>query len=132
MSALGWALATGVLHVVVVAVVVGPLIWWRSRRRREPVLDAGGWRTLVAAVAIYLGAIAVLHLPRVGFFAELAWNWQNKLLLLVVLVAVVTLSPSLSWWDVGARRPRARWWIPVLAIVTGAAPSSSSRRRASW
>ncbi|NOV96679.1 hypothetical protein HDG69_001232 [Isoptericola halotolerans] len=30
MSALGWALATGVLHLAVVTVVVGPLVWWCS------------------------------------------------------------------------------------------------------
>ncbi|GAA1971519.1 hypothetical protein GCM10009718_03970 [Isoptericola halotolerans] len=38
----------------------------------------------------------------------------------MLLAVLVTLSPSLSWRDVGVRRPRAGWWVPVVGVVGGA------------
>lgn len=120
MSDITWALASGVLHLTVLTVLIGPLIWWRARRCGEPALSADGRRRLGLAAGIYLGAVVVLNLPRLGFFADLAWNWQNKLLLALILVIAVSVWPTVRWSDVGVRRPRAGWWMPVLSVVAGA------------
>lgn len=120
MTDIGWAVASGALHLLVVGVIFGPLVWWRARRRRERAIGPGGWRTLALAGGIYLTAIIVLNLPRVGFFADLTFNWQNKLLLVLLLAVAVRGWPGLTWRGVGVRRPARRWWVPVLAIVLGA------------
>lgn len=44
---------------------------------------------MLAAAIVYLLAHAVLSLPRAGVFAELSYNWQNKLLLFALLVLTV-------------------------------------------
>lgn len=116
MPDLGWAAATGLLHLVVVGALLTPLVWWRARRGNDPMLAPGGGRSLLAAAVVYFLAHLVLSLPRVGFFAELNYNWQNKLFLLALMVLAVRLWPSLSRGAVGVRRPRRGWWIPVLVV----------------
>lgn len=115
MTDVAFKAVTVLLHLLVVGVVLTPLIWWRARRGGYPMLASGGARTLVAASAIYVVAMCVLSLPRVGFFADLSWNWQNKLLLLAMLVLLVWRWTAVTWRDVGVRRPRRGWWIPVIA-----------------
>lgn len=114
MADVGWAAATGLLHMAVVAVLLAPLIWWRARRGGYPAITPGGTRSLVAVAGVFLAVSCVLALPRVGFFADLSWNWQNKLLLLALLVLAVWLWPGVTWREVGLRRPRRRWWVPVV------------------
>lgn len=113
---MGWAAATGLLHLVVIGVLLAPLIWWRSRRGGYPMLAPSGGRSLLATAVVYLLAHVVLSLPRAGVFAELSYNWQNKLLLFGLLVLTVRWWPSLSRHELGIRRPRRGWWIPVLVV----------------
>lgn len=114
------ALATGILHLALVTAMVGPLVWWSARRRGEPAIGPNGLRTLLLAAVLYVAVVVVWSLPRVGFFDQLTWNWQNKLLVLVALAALVSLLPGVSWHEVGLRRPARGWWIPVLSATTGA------------
>ena len=122
MSEVGWAALTALAHLAVVGAILAPLIWWQGRRSGHPVLAPGGARTLATVAGIYLAMNCVLTLPRVGFFADLSWNWQNKLLLVALTALAITLWPSLTWRAVGARRPRRGWWMPVVgafAVMLG-------------
>lgn len=116
---IGWAAATALLHMVLVGVLLAPLMWWRARRGGCPILAPGGARSLIAAAGIYLVAHGVLSLPRVGFFAELSYNWQNKLLLFALMVLAIWLRPPVTWRDVGVARPRRGWWIPIVVAFAG-------------
>ena len=117
MADLGWMILTALTHLAVVGVVLAPLIVWRARRGGYPILTPGGGWALAVAAGIYVAATGVLALPRLGFFAELSWNWQNKLLLALLIVLVVSLWPGISWRELGVRMPRRGWWVPVLAIT---------------
>lgn len=110
------ACATGIIHIAVVTVVFLPLLVVSYAVRREPILARRGWRYVFAAVVIYLVSIVVLHLPRIGYFTELMWNWQNKLLLFAALLLLASLWPTL-WRGVGFTRPTSNWWFPVTAII---------------
>lgn len=120
MAEAGPAVLSAALHLAVVASVLAPGAWWAARRRDEPALTGAAVRTLLVAAVLYLGSVAVLSLPRLPVFADLTWNWQNKIALLVLLCVVIHLWPSMTWEQVGIVRPAARWWIPVLAVVGGA------------
>ncbi|WP_064441968.1 CPBP family intramembrane glutamic endopeptidase [Hoyosella altamirensis] len=113
------AYATGLLHICVVAVVMTPFLWLAAWTGRKPSLTPAGWKLLLAAAAIYLISIVVLHLPRVGFFAGLMWNWQNKILLFALLCVLVSVWPRVRS-AVGFTRPAPHWWFPVTAIPLGA------------
>lgn len=120
MEDIGWEVLSSALNVLVVAVVLGPVIWLRALRAGEPALSPGGWSGLGAVALLFVGTSAVLRLPHIGPFADLTWNWQNKLLLVVLLSALIWVMPGLTWRLVGLRRPRRGWWIPVLgALVLG-------------
>lgn len=118
-STLAAATATGVLHVLLAALIFAPAMWLTARARGQRTLDPGGVRLLGVAGLIYLVSIIVLHLPRIGVFAHLMWNWQNKLLLFALLLLLVSLWPQL-WDRAGFTRPAPHWWFPVLAITLGA------------
>ncbi|AEF41228.1 CPBP family intramembrane glutamic endopeptidase [Hoyosella subflava] len=113
------AVATGVLHVCAVAVIVAPFLWLAARISHKPALAPDAGRLLASAALIYLVSIVVLHLPRVGFFAGLIWNWQNKILLFGLLCALVSVWPRVRT-AVGFNRPTPYWWFPVAAITLGA------------
>lgn len=120
MEDIGWAVLSSALNLLIVAAVLGPLIWLRALKKGEPALLPGGWSRLGAVALLFLGATAVLHMPHIGPFADLTWNWQNKLLMVVLLSALIWVTPDLTWRSVGLRRPRRGWWIPVLgALVLG-------------
>lgn len=122
MAEVGWAAATALLHLLGMVLVVTPLIWWRARRDGHPPTRSGGGRLLVAAGVVYVVAQCLLSLPPVGFFAELDWNWQNKLLLLTVTVLAIWSWPGLTWREIGVCRPRRGWWVPVVlafAVMLG-------------
>lgn len=118
MEDIAWAVLSSALSLLILGAVLGPVIWLRARRTGKPALLPGGWSRLGAVALLFLGATAVLHLPRLGPFADLAWNWQNKLVIVVLLCGLIWLTPGLTWQSVGLRRPRRGWWIPVLAALT--------------
>lgn len=113
--------AAGVLQVVSVAILVGPLAWWDAHRRGERLLDRRAVGRLLLLAAVYIAAAGIYALPRVGIFGELHWNWQNKLLVFAGLALLVSLLPRISWRDVGVRRPERGWWIPVVVIIAAGA-----------
>ena len=121
MADLAWAGLTALVHLAVTALVLGPVLWWRARRAGRPVLAPGGGRRLALIGLTYLGATLVLHLPRIGALGELAWNWQNKILLLGLLLVLIRALPGLSWRTVGVVRPRPGWLVPVVAVAVGTA-----------
>lgn len=114
---IGWAVLSSLVNILIVAVVMGPIIWLRALRKREPALLPGGWSRLGAVALLFLGATAVLNMPHVGPFADLAMNWQNKLLMVVLLTVLIWVMPGLTWRSVGLRPPRRGWWIPVLGAL---------------
>ena len=111
------AAATGVLHLLIATVLVVPFAWWSARRRGAPFLTAQSAPTLLLIAGLYVAAMVINRLPRIGFFEELMWNWQNKLLLFVVLILIVSLASGISWRDVGVQRPKRGWWIPVVSMI---------------
>lgn len=117
MEDVGWAVLSSSLNLLIAAAVLGPIIWLRARRKGKPALLPGGWSRLGVVALLFLGATAVLHLPHLGPFADLAWNWQNKLLMVVLLGALILAIPGLTWRSVGLSRPRRGWWIPVLGAL---------------
>lgn len=92
-TVVGLMVLTGLLHLAVAALVVGPLAWWTCPTTARAGMAEGGGRTLVAAAGVYVGSLALLS-PHVGLFADLVWNWQNKALL---------SWDSRSWWRPGER-----------------------------
>ena len=46
MSFLVSSVTEGLLHLVVVTILLGPLIWWTSHRHGRPVLGRRGWLNL--------------------------------------------------------------------------------------
>lgn len=91
----------------------------RATPGTSAVADGGG-RALAIASVVYVAAGAVLSLPRVGPFDELAWNWQNKVLWLLALTVTVAVWRQLTWRQVGVRIPDPGWWRPVMGVVVGA------------
>lgn len=120
MEALVRGVGSLLLHLVVTGAVVAPLVWWRSRRTRQPVFGPSGRRRLVLAAMVYVAAMVLAGWPEAGPFADLDWNWQGKLLTLLFLTVLVLLWPGVTWRDVGVRMPRRHWWVPVLLIVGSA------------
>ena len=116
MADIGWAMVRQLLHLALTSVLLAPMIWWRARRGGYPMLAPGGTRLLIAVAGIYVVMQGVLSLPHVGFFAELAWNWQNKLLLIALTVLAIWRWPTLTWHEIGVRRPRRGWWVPVVVV----------------
>lgn len=116
MADIGWELVTALLQIAVTAVVAAPLIWWGARRGDRPMFTRDAARLLAAGAGVFVAYNCLLAIPRVGFFADLSLNWQNKLLALVLLVLAVQLWPALTWREVGIRRPRRGWWIPVVSV----------------
>lgn len=121
MADLAWAGLTALLHLAVTAVLLGPVVWSRAHRAGRQILAPGGPRRLALIGVTYVGATLVLHLPRIGWLGDLAWNWQNKVLLLALLLLLVRALPGLSWRAVGVVRPRTGWLVPVVAIAVGSA-----------
>lgn len=62
MSDIGWAVATALLHLLVVGVVLTPLIWWCARRGGCSMLSPDGTPTLIVASVIYIAAHCELSL----------------------------------------------------------------------
>lgn len=113
--------ATGVLHLIIATLIVGPFAWWSARRHGAAFLDAQALRALILVAGLYVAASVILDLPRLGFFGELTFNWQNKLLLFVLLLLFVRLMPGIAWAEVGVRLPKRGWWVPVLYLLVFAA-----------
>ncbi|GAA1093527.1 CPBP family intramembrane glutamic endopeptidase [Nocardiopsis metallicus] len=86
---------------------LAPVAWLAVRGR------PGGPRALVVAAALVAVSMVALFLPRVGFFADLDWNWQGKLIELVWLVVLFLVlrrwareEAGLRWrWEPGSVRP---------------------------
>lgn len=107
---------------MVAGVILAPLIAWRARLGGYRMLTRDGARTLLVVAGVYIVMHCVLALPRLGFFADLGWNWQNKLLLAALTALAITLWSPLTWHSVGLRRPRRGWLIPVVgafAVMLG-------------
>lgn len=79
-------IGTGMVDAAFTMLVVSPLLFFALRRR------AGAVRALAALFLLIVCSRWALGLPRVGIFADLAWNWQGKtleLIWLAVLFAVL-------------------------------------------
>lgn len=120
------SVASGVLHLVVVIVLIGPFMWWGARQRGEQLFATSAARSLVLAATVYLVAMAMLRLPQLGFYDDLQFNWVNKALIFVALLLLIRLLPEISWRDVGIKLPGSGWWKPVLAMIAFGADLASN------
>ncbi len=112
-----WGVIAGIVCVAIVVVVIGPLVWWRRRRLGEPTLGKSEWSRIAGVIGLFLVACVVLNLPRIGYFAELSFNWQNKILLAILLLVLIRTSSTLSASRVGLVAPKRGWWLPVLGCT---------------
>jgi membrane protease YdiL (CAAX protease family) len=101
-------------------ILLAPLIaiaMWRARERR--------WWPLIGMLAVIALDNFMLRLPWIGPLAKLASSWQGKLLEIALVVAIVALTPGLTWRELGltARvRPGWRAGVVVMTAVSLALP----------
>lgn len=113
--ALGNALVLGAVIVLPWLIVAAPAVWRVGRN---------GIVVILAVALLFLVNLIGLSLPRVGFFAELEWNWQGKTLDLIwCLLLIGLLSPQLrreigwTWETRPGTLPVAFINIGILVIV---------------
>ncbi len=95
------SLVTIAMYFAVLSPVV-LLAWWTSRNKRTN----EGLRPLAAATvffAVYF--LLLLNVPQVGFFENLEFPWQNKLLAFALALLFVWLWRGLSPREVGLEAP---------------------------
>jgi membrane protease YdiL (CAAX protease family) len=68
--------------------------------------------------ALLIAQVIILTLPRVGFFSELQWNWQGKIIGFVWLLSIVYVFKWLTPKEVGLTAPVQRKWY-VCALFAG-------------
>jgi uncharacterized protein len=123
--------AWGVLTVC--AVVIAAPVWWfglrtvgRLRAEARSAVDRGASQPdrpgtlLVVAALVLLANQVLLSVPRLGFFDDLAWNWQGKALALAASVTLIALWPTLRSRDVGLTMPRRDAWRPTVLLCVAA------------
>tara|TARA_A100001391_G_scaffold205337_2_gene205126 strand:- start:230 stop:1084 length:855 start_codon:yes stop_codon:yes gene_type:complete len=113
--ALGNALLVGGIIVLVLLIVAAPAVWRAGRN---------GIVVILAVALLFLVNLNGLSLPRVGFFAELEWNWQGKTLDLIwCLLLIGLLNPQVrrevgwTWETRPGTLPVAFVNIGILVIV---------------
>jgi membrane protease YdiL (CAAX protease family) len=87
-----------------------------QKRRGAP----ASWRIVGVAAAVYLAALAVLALPQLEVVEGLRYNWQNKLLLAALIVALLSRSTADFRTRCGIVPPSGAWTIPAtisLAVI---------------
>lgn len=94
------ALLTSIIQLLVLVPVV-LLAWWSTRNKRTD----EGLRFLAIAATVFIATAILLRAPRFGFFADLQFNWQNKLLAFVAALLFIWLWRGISWREVGLRAP---------------------------
>ncbi|MGL5927638.1 MAG: CPBP family intramembrane glutamic endopeptidase [Dermatophilaceae bacterium] len=98
-----------VAHMAIVAALVAALAF---RRTRRPV----DWRALLFGGSVYVGYLVIIYIPPSGPFAGQIVNWQNKTIAIVAVVALVWMSPALSFARIGLARPAVGSLRPVAVL----------------
>ncbi|MGL5851340.1 MAG: CPBP family intramembrane glutamic endopeptidase [Phycicoccus sp.] len=98
-----------VVHMAIVAALVAALA---LRRTRRPI----DWRAFLFAGSMYVGYLVIIYIPPSGPFAGQIVNWQNKVIAIVAIVALVWMSPALSFTRIGLVRPVVGSLRPVAVL----------------
>lgn len=69
--------------------------------------------SILAVAALILLDEIVLRVPRLGFFSGLQWNWQGKMLEIVLSILTIALL-RMSAEESAVGRPRPSWLRPTL------------------
>lgn len=113
--AVGNALLLGSVIVLLLLVVAAPAVWRAGK---------SGIVVIFTVALFFLVNLIGLSLPRVGFFAELEWNWQGKTLDLIwCLLLIGLLNPQIrgeigwTWETRPGTLPVAFVNVGILVIV---------------
>lgn len=95
-----------------IAVPAMAIALWRVAGNRTKAFTTIG----AVAVVILLDEIA-LHVPRLGVFHRLQWNWQGKILEVCLSILVIVVF-SMATDEAAVTRPRPHWLRPTLLSAT--------------
>lgn len=110
-----WGVLTGSTAVLFAL----PVYLALRKARLKPAVVRQSVGLLGLAALVYLGYILILTAPRVGWFAELAFNWQGKILAILAAILFIVVWKGISWRAIGLTRAKPGTWWRVLAMIAG-------------
>lgn len=110
-----WGVLTGTTSVLFAL----PVYLALRKARLKPAAVRQSVGLLGLAALVYLGYILILTAPRIGWFAELDFNWQGKILAILAAVLLIVFWKGLSWRMVGLNSVKPGTWWRVFAVIAG-------------
>lgn len=110
-----WGVLTGSTAVLFAV----PVYFALRKARLKPAVVRQSVGMLGLAALVYLGYVLILTAPRIGWFAELDFNWQGKILAILAAVLFIVFWKGLSWRMIGLNSVKPGTWWRVFATIAG-------------